>query len=289
MSQMMGMMGGGGGKGGGKGKGKGKGAQKKQKMAPPTKKIHTIQKDLPWKSRLAQAYSGEHKAGLTKDSFVYTTCDIEGGTFVCTLTSDRFACEYSCEEAYDSQKVAEEAVAMAALMAEFPLAYGAIPMDIKQKGVRASQGTGNHAIKQEHQHQTAKPAKRKAPQDPFGAGPGPTLQAKGTFVTDAKSRLNTGITILAERPLTKADTAYVTEENDGSYATTLTFHCFDGQTPFFTGEPATTKKQAEQNAAEAAMTGFQAQIDAKMPEHEAKKEARKLEHQAKKHAKMQSA
>merc|ERR1712224_709363 len=201
-----------------------------------------------------------------------------------TLTCNRFPTEYSTEEPYETRKEAEEAAAMTAMMAKFPAHYAEVPTLMKQKGSKASEGTAvPPRVKTPFElAQKARPAKRKAPSE---VPAGPSVVPKGTLPTDPKSRLNTGLTILKGTPLTKADTSYTAEEADGSYTATLTVHCFDSPASF-TGLAAGTRKLAEQYAAEAALAGFQLQIDAAMPEHEAKKAARLAEHQAKLAAKM---
>jgi len=275
MSQMLGMMGGGGGKGGGKGKGKGKGkgSQKKQKMAPPAKKIQSVQKDLPWKSRLAQAYSGEHKSCPTKDSLVYTAVPVEGAGYMCTLSCDKFSTEYETEEVFGCKKVSEEAVAMAALKGEFPAIYATVPAAMKKKGATGGAGAATAIKKAAETRFTPgkSPAgvKRKDP----SAGP-----------SDPVSRLNTGVSILVARPVTKEDFVWKVEEVKGSTVATLTLHCFDDAV--FKGKPSPgsskeSKKLAKQNAATAALKAYQSQITEKLPEHEANKEAKRAQFEAK--------
>jgi len=276
-----------------KGKDQGKSSKQKNVQAKPdwppsflpAKKPKIVTANFSWKCEVNQAYSKQYKteggSSLTRESFTYTTLPLEDGTFMSTIHSDSFSGEYATEEAYETQKEAEEAVAMAALITEFPAAYAAVPAAMKQKGSRAAEGTAN-AIKTE---QPAKAVKRKAPSGDGATGPtGNYLQPKGTEPTDPKSRLNTGLTILKGVPLTKADTSYTSEEGDGSYVATLTVHCFEGQTHSFRGLAAGNRKEAEQYAAEATLSAFQSQIDAKMPEHEALKASREAARQIKKRA-----
>merc|ERR1719162_2336143 len=108
MGAMMGMMGGKGGKGGGKGKNNGGNKKQAKGPAQQEKRTKAVQVDLPWKSRLQQAYSVEFKAPPTKDSIVYTATPVEGSGFMCTVSCDKFATEYETEEAHDSKKIAEE-------------------------------------------------------------------------------------------------------------------------------------------------------------------------------------
>merc|ERR1712129_626555 len=102
---------------------------------------------------------------------------------------------------------------------------------------------------------------------------------------DAKSRLNNGLMVLAGRTLTKADLEYTVKEVNGSSVATLTLQ-LDGAASVFKGKPSPgsskeSKKQAEQNAATAALKVYQDQIDEKMPEHVAMKEQKQAEFIAK--------
>merc|ERR1712129_583382 len=148
-----------------------------------------------------------------------------------------------------------------------------------KKALQAAEGAEN-AIETAQPAQPAQPAKpargakRKAP-----SGNAPSMQPKGTQHTDPKSGLNSGLSILIGRALTKGDISYTSEESNGLYVATLTVHSFEGQAQSFTGLEAGTKKLAEQSAAEATLHALQTQIDAKMPEHEAVKEARKAARQ----------
>lgn len=292
----------GGGKGGSLGKGKdsgkckesssGKGKRKsgKQKSENPRRQKDNFQ----WKGQLNHAYArecktDEGKTNLSKDSFTYTTLPLEDGTFMSTVTCDRFPSEYSTEEPYTTAKEAEEAVALAALMAEFPACYEAIPEERKQHGSMAAfiPVDATNIVQQQftpiEDEEPENPAKRKAPHPHSGVGPkGNYLQPRGTKPTDPKSRLNDGLTILKGTPLTRADTSYTAVESNGSIVATLTVHCFEGQSHSFTGLAAGDRKEAEQYAAEATLKAFQAQIDEKMPEHEARKAANERARQMKK-------
>jgi len=254
--------------------------------------------ELPWKTRLAQAYSQEHRQPPTKGTIVYTAVPVEGAGFMCTLSCDKFSSGYETEEVHDSEKAAVEAVSMAALKGEFPKAYDEVPASVKQRGesnlflpgslkvkgatpaqqaAKAAAAAGGAASKKTDKTNGTGAVKRKDP---------PSSDAK-TPSSDAKSRLNSGFAILAARPLTKADFEYAVAEVNGSSVATLTLNCVEeGSTSVFEGEPAPgtspqSKKQAEQNAAAAALQQYQDQIDAKMPEHKANQEQRKAEKEAK--------
>jgi len=265
-NQLMGFtqaMGGVVGKGGAKGKGKDKGFKSQKGIAQAPKKNKQIHTDLPWKSRLAQAYSTTHKTPPTKDSLVYTATPVEGAGYTCTLSCDKFSNEYETEEVFESKKMSEEAVAMAALKGEFPAIFNAVPGAMKKKGAMGGSGAAL-ATKI-----AAFGGKRKTPAE----GP-----------SDPVSRLNTGILILAGRPVTKEDFEYTIEEVNGSSVAVLTLHCFDEMV--FKGKPSPgtskeSKKLAKQSAATLALKAYQSQITAKLPEHEASKEAKRAQFEAK--------
>jgi len=246
---------------------------KKQKIAqaPPAKKQKVVQADLPWKSRIVNAYSQEHKTCTTKDTFTYTTLQSEGGSYMSTLTCEKFAAEYTSDELYESKKIAEEAVAMAALKGEFPAAYASVPAAMKKAGAKGGAGVKGEVKK------AAAGVKRKAADSDA---------PKENLCGDAKSRLNNCCMVLAERAMTKNDVVYDVTESNGNSVATLTLNCFEGKKPVFKSKPATgtskdSKKQAQNDAAEKALKAYKAELDAKLPEHEAKKAAKKAEHEAK--------
>jgi len=248
---------------GGESKGKGQGKSGKQKLVVAQAGKKSLQADLPWKSRIAHAYGKEYKTPPTKDSVVYTTEKIEGEGFTCTLTCDKFSDEYTSQEVYPSKKLAEESAAMVALKAEFAAAYREAPAAMKRKGALGGAGTAA--------------ASQKAIVKTEGGGVKRKSVEDGMKNLDPKSRLNFGAMVLAERPITKEDLEYTMEEKNGSAVATLTLNFLDGKS--FKGRPAPgftkdSKKQAEQNAAEAVLKAYKRQIDQKVPEHQARKEAK---------------
>merc|ERR1712178_18195 len=92
-----------------------------------------------------------------------------------------------------------------------------------------------------------------------------------------KCQLNDGIMTLIERSMNKGEMTYEFEEVDSelgrSYVCTLTITCFEDSF-VFEGDPASSKKQAEQNACSKALEQFQEEIDAKAPEYRAQKAAK---------------
>jgi len=106
----------------------------------------------------------------------------------------------------------------------------------------------------------------------------------GTRASDAKSKLSTGVMILKGSSTLKTDIVYTTEEEGGEVTTTVSITCLDDQLELkgspVVGTTKANKKEAEQNAAEAALAKLQDAIDAKEPERLAKKEAKEEERKA---------
>jgi len=241
--------------------------------APGSKKNKELAPDTPWKSRIAHAYGKDYVSAISKDSIIYTTVQVEGG-FTCTLTCDKFPEEYESEKVFASKKVAEESAAMVALLAQFPAWYKTVPLVMKKK--RALGGFGSQAAEQEAIARRETGGVKRKFQDP---------SVQKAHPTDAKSRLNYGAMILAERPITKEDLEYTVAEVNGKSVATVTLHFLDGNNSF-KGKPALgvskdSKKVAEQNAAEVAYKAYKDEIADKVPEHEARKEAKQAAFQAK--------
>lgn len=228
--------------------------------------------NLPWKSRLSQAYSSTYKLCPVKDvSVVYTTSpEGDDGLFTSTVTSDKFPGAHQAESPQISKKLAEESAAMVALQNEFPDVFATVPEEEKDKGAAAFFGY-------EDTPKAPKGEKRKSPSDEVK----PNIPVE----PDAKSKLNSGLMILLGRSLTKGDTEFGVNEVDGHQVGTVTLNCLDQQV--FEGEPVAgvskeAKKLTQFSAATVALASLQDQIDAKIPEHEARKAEKKASFEAKK-------
>lgn len=254
-------------KGGGKGKGgDGKGKWAKGGNAPPAKKqTAPIAADLPFRARLNQALQGKFKDEFSaKENLEYTTVQ-EGAVFTCELSSDKFSQPYSSDGPAASRKQAEENAAMKAFKEEFPELFRSVPQAVKKMAA------------------DLRGEKRKAGDAGVGSGAG-----QGSGGKDPKSLLNMGVTIMVGRSILKGEVDYIVEEKGSFCQAKCTVNCdeIEGAPKVFTGKRVngmskTDKKQAEQNAAEAALAEFQEQIDVLMPEHEAKKVAREEERRVK--------
>jgi len=266
----------------GVGKQKQAGGKQKQGAAPAAKKQKTLSADLGWKSRIQQAYGLKFKTPPVSTSLTYTCGTADEGGFVCILTCDRFEAEYASEEVFSTKKLAEESAAMAAVRGEFHEAYADAPESMKMEG----------ALKEK---EAANAAKTEIKKEIDGAAGGTKRKEPSSWLdgqaSDPKSLLNSGVMILVDRSITKADMQYDIIESNGSSVATLTLHCFPDKKPVFKGKPVPgvtkdSKKQAEQNAAEAAWRAYKRQVEDKLPAHMARKEARLEEKKAEFHAKI---
>lgn len=148
-------------------------------------------------------------------------------------------------EAQSTKKAAEHAAAKEALAGEFPEVYA-------QRAHSATAGLGNG-----NAHPSA--PKRKEP---------------GPEASDPKSKLYSAMHILCERSLQRGDMVFSTEMlpegGPGCCVCVLSMPCYD---PNFAvqGEPAETKKLAEQAAAQAALDALSDVIEPAEKEHKVKK------------------
>jgi len=205
--------------------------------------------DLPYKSRLAQAYMKEHHICPTKETIVYEFTEQEDG-YIASISCDKFAGKYESEEPKVSRKAAEEAVAQIALEAEFPN-FG---LDLPAPRPRGEDGPDRKSRRTEEDSERP----RKTPAD-----------------LDPKSRLNEGMMIVLGRSINKGDAEYTIKQEDGLTVATVLLNCLDVPQSF-TGEGVSggdlkAKKEAQNNAALVALATFEDLIEEKRPEHEAKK------------------
>lgn len=289
------------GKSKGKGKGHGQNSGERQPAEPgPRAKASSARikdasgllPDLPWKSRLLQAWGKKEKRAPTKEDLVWTTEAVEGG-FTCVLTCKEFSMEYETDRAYEQEKHAVACCSMLALETEYPEAYALTPQKMRDAGAEhvttSMGGIGIHNKKasqpqeEQQQEQIKEPVprgeKRKREKGP------PHANVPAHMNKDPKSLLNVGLLILAGQPTTKQDVDYQTEVIDGKSVCTLTIRCFPGDEAVFEGEAVgpskEAKKVAENKAAEAALKVYQDQIDEETPLHEERKRQRKAEREAK--------
>jgi len=228
----------------------GSGKPKASKSAAP--EVNTPQGFEPWRSQLARAYAGKHKA-VTKDCIKYATETVgeKPNQYQATVSSENFATTYTGEPS-TSMKFAQDSAAMIAMQDEFPEEYKHSRSPKTFKGFKRAKRKHNEEI-----------------------GNGKRQKGEGGEAMDPKSKLNNAMSLLATTPITKASIEYATITQGNSTFATVTVNCM-GSPQTFTGEatPGTTvasKKPAEASAAEAAFNHFSEQNSSAMAEHAEKK------------------
>jgi len=237
------------GKGKSKSKGKSAGAKKENRQQNQAKKQDKVILDLPWKTRLSQAYQKVHRIPATKESLVYTVEKVGDEGYTCSLAGEKFTNSYVLHEAVETKKLAEEHAAMKALESEFPEVWEAVPESVREAGAVA-------AINSD--------AERKETEGPKEITP--------------KSQLNSDVQVMfgAGRSATKGDIEYTVSDKGDMKVATVKLNCFeDGKKKTFKGEPAATPTEAENNAATKAMEELADVIEAKRLEHVTRKEEKK--------------
>ncbi len=157
----------------------------------PQKKVPTpVASNVPFKGRLNQACQQKYKTSFGKgplqSSITYTT-EEAGDGFMCQLTCDQFTSIYTSEAPASGRKIAEENAAMHAVKGEFPALFKNAPMAIKKAAAEL------HPEPRCTRHLIAGIFKKR--------GIAELLGTSKTALPDAKSKLNTGITIIMGRSL----------------------------------------------------------------------------------------
>jgi len=197
-----------------------------------------------WKSRLFKAYMAKYGRRPSEEFMVYAITKTEGGLISCNLTCAEFKQTYSVDGVIaprNSKKVAEEAVAMKALEAEFPDVYSAIPESVKI---------------------AEKPGEKRNPRSDFALTP--------------KTTLNNGLMLLAGRTPSKEEIKYETTEICGKHVGFVMISCLE-EVQTFQGKPSWGPKEAEHEAAKVAIDFFKARFDGCEPANQAKKARREAE------------
>lgn len=264
---------------GSKGKGKSQG-QVKNKFAATQATKKSGSSDMPWKSRLLQAWGKAYHKPPSKEDIVWKSEEVEGG-YTSVVSCEQFTHLYESDQVYETQKMAEGSAAKEALEGEYPEIYKAIPQQVKNAGASAGLGTQTAGA--------AKPAPARPVKEEKVRG---EKRKKGPAHTnvpdhmnkDFKSRFNVAMLMCVARPITKDELAYATVTEGDKETATLTVKCFDGEPTVFQGEASGTgkdvKKEAEGNAAEAALEHYRTMIEEKTPEHEARKAQKMIEREA---------
>jgi hypothetical protein len=239
------------GKGASKGKGKGgKG---------PTKKAEDP--DKSWKARLHEAYTKTKKEVPTKDLFEYTTESLGEAGYSSILASSVFSDTYASPDVLPSKKLAEEAAAKVALQAEYPDIFAKIPASIKNKSLKKKAAPVQVKLE-------------KGQKRPAGAPP----------QLDHKGKLYNAVARLIPRPLTKEDIVFEVAETAGKLTAKVTMTAFEGVTVAGKAVDAKTKKKkdAENNAAHAALIKYSKEFREAEVAHKEKKALKDAEWEQKK-------
>ncbi|CAJ1407686.1 unnamed protein product [Effrenium voratum] len=199
-----------------------------------------------WIGKLSQLYSKQVRRPLEKNEIVYTVEDkaADGASiFTATVSAIDFRGGPYKGEPSRSKKLAEHSAASVALDMEF--GGDAVAMTFAK-------------VKQEPETFPERGVKRNAEE----------------AVVSPKQKLNEQLRLLVDREISKDCIAYHTDQVEGVYQSSVCVVCYDNQT--FAGQPAASKKEAEQSAAEAALVALE---DVLRPAVEAQQEKkrRKLE------------
>lgn len=229
-------------------------AQKVEKHSIPSKEAVQVvdpaaTRLLPWRSQLNQAYSRKHK-GMVTNSIAYETSEIDATkhSFVSTVSSENFQEAYTGESA-SSKRYAEDNAAMVAMQAEFPADYKASEAPTTEKGWRRNKRKEKEDVSKNEQ--------------------------------DGKTRLNHSMMLLMQSAVTKETLQYTTTKSNGTTTATLVITGLGAKKEFTgeaSGESKQSRKEAELNAAEAALEELEEQIAAAQAvaaERKKEKEAKK--------------
>lgn len=209
-----------------------------------------------WKGHLDTAYC---KAKRQNSNFSYTTVDAPGkeGFFVSQISCPDFLSEYIGEHA-DSQKRAEHNAAEKAMASEFPAEHEVILV----KNEHLDWGGANSG---------GQPAGKKKRVRPGVTG---FVSAAGMAQkNEPKVRLQEAAQLLLGRSLVKGDIVFEHQDadNGGLITATVVLPQYDSTRAFY-GEPAETKKHAENSACEAFLDSDLAPEIARLEvEHQARK------------------
>jgi len=234
---------------------KGKGKGKKAPVAAVSAPID--QEGSDFKSKLLHLIVVRAGSGPpSKGTLVFESSEAPGG-YLATLSSEHLQGMYSSQTPEASKKLAEQAAAKAALMAEFPQEL------TKSGGVSTpvNKGAGKGGAK----GAPAQGVKRKAP---------------GTEEVNPKSKLGESVTLLIGRSIAKGDmefqTVAIEEGNPNTqFVSSAALPTYDSS-QVWEGAPGATKKDAESNAATVVLEALAEVIAVAAEEHREKK-ARKDE------------
>lgn len=218
-----------------------------------------------WKGELIGQLSKLIKRSTTKDEVAFDCQEVEGqtpgrvGGYIATLNCTVLPSgqSYQGQEVQAGKKQAEQEAAKVALQTEFPEAFARLS------------GMASFAAPPAKQGQKRKAAAALPPQNQNTSDPG-----------EFKQRLTQATTLLVGRSLEKGEIVYEVTEGEGQYTATVTLQGYDPGTGY-QGLPASNKKLAESQAAEAALAALADQIAPVEAAHREKKKAKNAESLAK--------
>lgn len=204
-----------------------------------------------WKSEMQTELAKHLKRSLTKDDQTYDVSEVEGKKpgivmYVASLRVNGFENSYQGDEPSKSKKEAEHLAAKALMEAEFPQAY---------KRLANASGFEKFVAGKGGQKRSA------------------AVMSVPVAPTEAKQRLaHAAQLLMPEGNLPKGDIVYECTEGDakGQYTATVTLTSHDPSTGY-QGLPGKSKKEAENQAAEAALAALADTIKEAEAEHKAKK------------------
>jgi len=193
--------------------------------------------DSDYKSKLGHLVSKRCQRSLTKSDLVYTVQEAEGGGFhACLIGPTVLSQEYWSEAPASSKRAAEHAAARAALQAEFPEAL-------------AGEAWGDAAW-----GAAAPPAAKKRKLEPAAA-----VQPANAGLEDPKAVLRHHAQLLLGRSCLKTDVVYDVKEIETPtgklFQATVVLPEYDAQA-IHQGAPAENSRQAQTNAAQAAIDSW---------------------------------
>lgn len=217
-----------------------------------------------WKGEFIGQLAKLIKRSTTKDEVTFDVQEVEGqtpgraGGYIATMSCTVLPSgqSYQGQEVQAGKKQAEQAAAKVALQTEFPEAFARLS-GMASFAPPAKQG------------QKRKAADALPPQNQNTSDPG-----------EFKQRLTQAATLLVGRSLEKGEVVYEVTEAEGQYTATVTLQGYDPGTGY-QGLPASNKKLAESQAAEAALAALADQLAPVEAAHREKKKAKNQESLAK--------
>jgi len=226
--------------------------------------------EVDWKTRLAKVCQGAWK---NSPHFAYETANASAtagptGPFVSQVSCDSFQSTYEGEPAA-SKKKAEQSAAQQAFAHEFPAEFQALGQARPAMAWNIGGASGNASKKSIVLAGGNASKKRK-----IGAT---TSEALNREEVSSKSRCQAAVMLLLKRPVTKGDVVYDTQALEGDVPTFVSSVRIPAYDPnqAYGGAPCTSKKLAEDSAAEALLNSKLASTFSRLEQDHAVRKAAK--------------